>query len=86
MLTSILSSGIKNESFCEDFQDEISESPIENQSERRSKNMKVIEKGIILCVPYACNIGGTATLTDRAKLVLLNIFKLFHSSQMIFMI
>ena len=68
MLTSILSSGIKNESFCEDFQDEISEITIENQSKRQSKKMKIIEKGIILCVPYACNIGGTATLTDRAKL------------------
>ena len=86
MLKSILSSGIKNESFCEDFQDEISEIALEKHSERQSKNMKIIEKGIILCVPYACNIGGTATLTDRAKLVLLSIFKLFYSSLRILMI
>ena len=32
------------------------------EEEEEDKNFKLISKAVILCVPYAANIGGTATL------------------------
>ena len=41
-----------------------SKHPIEDSEQDARYN--ILCKGIILCVPYAANIGGTATLTGTA--------------------